>query len=307
MSYTRRRDLCLHLTCGITKPLISADFRRPRNNRKALQESSVRHLLPAESGISPEGPQQSASPLSQISHDLEQDGDQLIPFEANDTQFQSKLSVCTSDPGRLFVSQGKARYIDGQKANKVATLERILSELQIEDDGSKPAAGLGPSPPSQQKSQPRASTLLSSQTSSTVIPNPRPSPTMMRAMWKYYIENVDVLLKILYRPTVEDLVAQKCSKPHLDLETSSETLLLGIMFATVMTMSGEECQRLLGQERGPLASEFRASLEQALNKNGWMTTQDITVLQGFILFLVFLFTLRSQLSKLTGEGVLAQG
>ena len=59
-------------------------------------------------------------------------------------------------------------------------------------------------------------------------------------------------------------------------------------------MSAEECLRLHGEERGVLLHKYRYALDQALAQAGWMTTQDIVVLQAITLLIVGSGTFLSQ-------------
>jgi hypothetical protein len=114
-----------------------------------------------------------------------------------------------------------------------------------------------------------------------------PHPEIMGILWEYYVRNIDILVKILYKPTVESII--KSASLNLEsLDSSTETLLFAVWFATVTTMSREECLRLHKEERSLLLSRYRHALEQALAQAEWMTSQKIEVLQALIIFIVSL-------------------
>ncbi len=104
-------------------------------------------------------------------------------------------------------------------------------------------------------------------------------------LWDYYVCNVDVLVKILYKPTVESLVMSACTDIEL-LDASKKCLLFAVLFAAVTTMSKTECLRSLKEERSSVLPRYRQALEQALAQAEWITSQNIEVLQALILFMV---------------------
>lgn len=112
-----------------------------------------------------------------------------------------------------------------------------------------------------------------------------PSAHIQRLLWQYYVGNVDVLVKILHKPTVETLIAS-CQDETIKLNTPTEALLFAIYFATVTTMSAEECLGVNGEERGVLIQRYRIALERSLAQARLLTSQEIVVLQAMILLIV---------------------
>lgn len=107
----------------------------------------------------------------------------------------------------------------------------------------------------------------------------------MSVLWEYYTLNVDILVKILYKPSV-DLLVRNASRDAERIDAPTEALLFAIWLASVKTMSAEECTRLHREDRSVLIPRYRHGLEQALEQANWMTTQEIVVLQALILHLV---------------------
>jgi len=112
-----------------------------------------------------------------------------------------------------------------------------------------------------------------------------PSPRIGGLLWQHYVNNVDILCKILHKPTVEALIMSS-SKDVGKIEASIEALLFSIYFATITTMSTYECLKTNGEERSLLLPRYRYALEQALAQAGLLTTQEPAVLQAMILFMV---------------------
>jgi hypothetical protein len=127
--------------------------------------------------------------------------------------------------------------------------------------------------------------LFNTKNSKANIRSYHPSPRIMELLWKHYIDNVDILVKILYKPAVEALVIN-ASKDLGKIDASTEALLFAIYFASVTTMSIEECQEIHGEERSVLLQRYRYSLEQILTQVGLVTFQDVFVLQALTLLIV---------------------
>ena len=116
-----------------------------------------------------------------------------------------------------------------------------------------------------------------------------PPIEIRRLLWNYYVSDVDVLLKIIYKPTVEALILSPSEDPK-DMDISAQALLFAIYFATLTTMSTAECLRIHKAEKGELLPRYRHALEQSLARVGWMTRQEIPVLQAVILLVVSIFS-----------------
>lgn len=127
--------------------------------------------------------------------------------------------------------------------------------------------------------------LFNTQNSKANFRSHHPSPRIMGLLWKHYINNFDILVKILYKPAVEALV-MNASKDLRKIDASTEALLFAIYLASVTTMSIEECQEIHGEERSVLLQRYRYSLEQVLAQVGLVTFQDVFVLQALTLLIV---------------------
>ena len=103
--------------------------------------------------------------------------------------------------------------------------------------------------------------------------------------WDYYVRNVDILVKVLYKPAVEKLVVV-ASGDLKGVNLVTEVLLFAIWFATARSMSTEECLQSTGEHRDILIRRYQYALEQSLAQAGWMTTQEVSVLQALTLLIV---------------------
>lgn len=130
-----------------------------------------------------------------------------------------------------------------------------------------------------------SSFLLSTSNTKQSLRAYHPTSQIMGVLWHYYVDNVDILIKVLYKPSVEALII-RTSKSLDGIDAPTEVLLFAIWFATITTMSTEECLRLCKEERDTIHHRYRYALEQALAQAGWMTSQEVTVLQALILLIV---------------------
>ncbi|KAF2798598.1 hypothetical protein K505DRAFT_99337, partial [Melanomma pulvis-pyrius CBS 109.77] len=252
--------------------------RRPRNSQNLHHKSTPlvrRPLLAAgESKIDHEF-------QDEVRSDGEDDEDLVIPREMRNSIFETRSDSRQSEQGRLFVGQGgKSRYINSDKAKQVASLESILAKTNASKEETS-----APYPPCSLYSL-GSSSLFGTTCAKTSLQSYHPSPKVMGVLWEYYVHNIDVLIKITYKPAAEALVLSAAQ----NLETRSpavEAFLFAIWFATVTAMSTEECLSLLKEQRNTLLVKYQYALEQALAQTGWMTTQEVLVLQAFSLYLGF--------------------
>ncbi|KAF2726527.1 hypothetical protein EJ04DRAFT_480318, partial [Polyplosphaeria fusca] len=105
----------------------------------------------------------------------------------------------------------------------------------------------------------------------------------MRILWRYYEKNLDALVKVLHKSTVEALLFQTAPT---SVDIGSQALLCAIALATITAMSATETQQILHEDREELLLQYRSATEGALGAAGWMTTQEMVVLQALLLFIV---------------------
>lgn len=132
-----------------------------------------------------------------------------------------------------------------------------------------------------------SSALLSTANDGCDLLNYLPSVEVMQVLWGYYCRHVDVMVKVLYKPSVEAIVT-RASKEQDSIDATNELpLLFAIWLAAVTSMSDEECRQLHRADKKALIRKYRYALEQSLLQTGWMSSQSILVLQSLALYLVF--------------------
>ena len=112
-----------------------------------------------------------------------------------------------------------------------------------------------------------------------------PPRSQIPIYWELYKENVNPLIRLLHRPSAEKLIV-KAAENLDNLSKATEALMFAIYLATVTSLSPEQCQTLLDQDKDIATQRYRFATEQALARAGFLETQEVMVLQAFTLFLV---------------------
>lgn len=186
--------------------------------------------------------------------------------------------------GRLVVNEGKSRYINNSfwanLSNEVEDLKGILNQSSDEDDAVSP------------ESQPQIpgahhGFVFGFSSQNVDILSLHPLPSQIPEYWNVYKDRVDPLLKVLHLPTLEPTVLSSAS--HLpNLSRGFECLLFGIYYAATTSLSSRECLVMLGEEKNVLLARYRFAVEQALARANFLTTEELVVLQAFVIFLTCL-------------------
>lgn len=112
-----------------------------------------------------------------------------------------------------------------------------------------------------------------------------PSPSQALLYWKLYIENCECILRILHVPTTS-IVVEQAQVDLNGLSKGNEALLFAIYYATITSLSPDETFATFGTDREVLLSQYESAVQRALVNAGLLNTQDLTVLQAFVLYLV---------------------
>jgi hypothetical protein len=112
-----------------------------------------------------------------------------------------------------------------------------------------------------------------------------PPPPQALLYWKLYIENCECILRILHVPTTS-IVVEQAQVDLNGLSKGNEALLFAIYYATITSLSPDETFATFGTDREVLLSQYESAVQRALVNAGLLNTQDLTVLQAFVLYLV---------------------
>lgn len=114
-----------------------------------------------------------------------------------------------------------------------------------------------------------------------------PSAIQIFQIWQVYLDNVNPLLKISHVPTLQVQIVgagadlAKTPKPL-------EALMFSIYLIAVKSMTDDEVQRTFGEVKSTVLDQYNRALQQALVNAGFMRSNDLMVLQAFILYLASL-------------------
>jgi hypothetical protein len=111
----------------------------------------------------------------------------------------------------------------------------------------------------------------------------QPTASQIVHLWQTYLTNVDPIMKVFHAPTVQLLVHRQVGKPSA--LPNEQALLSAIYLISVVSLWDDECEALLQEPREDLIRRFRQATEDALSGAGFVTTNDIMVLQAFVLYL----------------------
>lgn len=111
-----------------------------------------------------------------------------------------------------------------------------------------------------------------------------PPPNQISTYWKVFTENIDPLIKVFHRPTLEKLVAE-ASRDLDHISKTTEAMMFTVYFAVITSMTDVDCINVFGVEKQGSLENYRFAVEQAMARAGFLSTQELMVLQSFALFL----------------------
>jgi hypothetical protein len=156
--------------------------------------------------------------------------------------------------------------------------DRLENEEEEEEAPGQP--GLGTS-------------LVGSESSESMTGSPQSykgltiSSHVRRQLCEIYLRNVDPVFKILHRPSLRAFLRD--GQPYLDYEPGHHapaTLAWAVYYAAVCTIDDSQCQLLFGVDKKTITADLQKETEAALVKADFVTTNELTVLQAYVLSLV---------------------
>ncbi|CRG91711.1 Protein TANC2 [Talaromyces islandicus] len=111
-----------------------------------------------------------------------------------------------------------------------------------------------------------------------------PSAIQIFQLWQIYINNVNPLLKIIHVPTLQARIVE-AGADTANVPKSFEALIFAIYFISVHSMPDEEAEKTLGDNKKGLLAKYHQATQQALINAGFMKSNEIVVLQAYLLYL----------------------
>ncbi|KAJ5089967.1 hypothetical protein N7532_008651 [Penicillium argentinense] len=113
------------------------------------------------------------------------------------------------------------------------------------------------------------------------------TPQARRSLCEIYLRNVDPVFKLLHRPSLRAYLRD--DQRYLDYEPDHQapvTLSYAVYYAAVVTIDDAQCQLLFGLDKKTASTSLQAETEAALQKADFVTTNELTVLQAYVLSLL---------------------
>ncbi|PON21908.1 hypothetical protein TGAM01_v209164 [Trichoderma gamsii] len=104
-------------------------------------------------------------------------------------------------------------------------------------------------------------------------------------LWKIYLQNVDPLIRVLHKPTIEQNITD-LSLWEGSLGSETRALLLAICYSAVSSLSSSQARVEFAFDVQSYITSFRTAVEKALTDAQVLQTHDLRVLQAFVIYLV---------------------
>lgn len=197
-------------------------------------------------------------------------------------------------PGRLVSNEGRCRYVSSQlwpgMGDDFAEVQAAFEDLSSDsenDDNDLFSTSL-PTTTSESFSPENDQGFIFGYPSSAIdLEKLRPSTGQIFPLWESFQDNVDPMLKMLHRPTARNMFIQAASD-YSQVSKATEALLFACYFAAVVSIDREICRSLLEDDKDALIRRFRVGTERAIARAGFLTSNNLTTLQAFTLYVMCL-------------------
>ncbi|PLB41214.1 uncharacterized protein BDW47DRAFT_115403 [Aspergillus candidus] len=108
-----------------------------------------------------------------------------------------------------------------------------------------------------------------------------------KTLCQIFLQRVDPCFKILHRPSVSAFLLD--GKPYLDYKPGHEAptaLAHAIYYSAISRVEENECWQIFQQSKSSMITKYQKECESALANADVVTTNDLTVLQAFVLSLL---------------------
>lgn len=119
----------------------------------------------------------------------------------------------------------------------------------------------------------------------TPITHLHPSAIQIFQLWQMYLDNVNPLLKICHAPSLQAQIVG-AGVNLTKIPRPLEALMFSVYLIAVKSMKDEEVQSTLGEPKSTVLDRYYQASQQALVNAGFMRSNELMVLQAFILCLV---------------------
>ena len=114
-----------------------------------------------------------------------------------------------------------------------------------------------------------------------------PTPQDATTLWDIFCRRVHPLAKISFDWELEHIRGTAIAPNGSDELTYQEhAFIFAVYYASVTSLSEDECSRLLERPKATLVSDFQMLCEQALAASNLLGASDLTTIQASILYIV---------------------
>ena len=214
------------------------------------------------------------------------------PSKAEDMSSASERSSIDDGLGRLVVNDGRTRYVPNQlwarMGEEITEMHGLLDAPSEEEEEEEEKPLPQPSNrPLEHLSAVNQGFLFGHAPSMDDLADLEPSPSHVFILWEVFKENVDPLVRVLHRPSIESMLIKASGKPN-NLSRAAEALFFAIYLGAVVSLDSVQCGSLFHCTKEALINQYRMATEKALARAGFLTSSNLMVLQAFVIFLVCL-------------------
>lgn len=267
-------------------------------NRLAKLEAIVGQVDPTAAALAATSSGEAAVTTAKASATLQQPQQQQRRRVETQSYSQIPQKICPQaqpsskdDPAAKYVS-GEFWANLSQEVEGIKTVLEQPSETEDESDTDGEQDTISPLVYGNQRSYSSPSSNL---VSAAILGNPQatnttgrlvhPSPERIKQLRDIYFRNVDMLMKVLHRPTIEKefdlfIVDSEDNLPSKSLEA----LFFAMYFAAITSLSPERCRSQFGEDRSVLLAQYRQSVELALARADFLNNTSLECLQALTLY-----------------------
>jgi hypothetical protein len=115
-----------------------------------------------------------------------------------------------------------------------------------------------------------------------------PSPDQIMVIWRIFVDQVDPIIRMLHKPSMQTTIME--AQDHLEgMSKPLEALVFSIYFASITSMTQEQCLADFGEGKVVLLSRYRFAVQQSLARAGFLSAHNALTLQALIIYLVTYF------------------
>ncbi|KAH6970540.1 hypothetical protein BKA56DRAFT_446572, partial [Ilyonectria sp. MPI-CAGE-AT-0026] len=225
----------------------------------------------------------------QLQQQVLQENDQEKDRDANRGDHNNAQSTPESDSGKLIRDEGRSIYINGTWAAiraQVGDFGELGDEVLEDEEATVEASAV---------SSPFFSFPFS--LAQGVGAPEHPCVEHRQTLWRLYLEVMDPMVKVLHLPTIEPELQKWLPQENIDeMPRGLSAVIFAVYFSVVSSMEKDQCLEILGRDRDELVLKYKAATEKTLTMAGLLNTDNLLVLQGFLIYLV---TLRHHAPRLS--------